>query len=100
MAQTAEKSKVSIKLPARLKVLYFKEHRSQLQAELKLSNVNQVPKLEKIIISVGLGKAKDEKKLLDVATNTLLKISGQKPVDTAAKQSIASFKLREGSKIG
>src|SRR5439155_12840714 len=61
---------------------------------------NEVPKLEKIVINVGLGRAKDEKRLLDVASNTITKITGQKPISTVAKQSIASFKLREGNRIG
>jgi large subunit ribosomal protein L5 len=59
-----------------------------------------VPKLEKITLNVGLGKAKDDKKTIEAALNTLTKITGQKPVETIAKKSIASFKLREGNKIG
>jgi large subunit ribosomal protein L5 len=62
--------------------------------------VHEVPRLEKIIVNVGLGRAKDEKRLLDVAANTLSKITGQQPMQTTAKKSIASFKLREGNKIG
>ena len=62
--------------------------------------VNQVPTLEKIVLNVGLGKAKDDKKTIEVAANTLRKITGQAPVDTFAKNSIAGFKLREGNKIG
>lgn len=84
----------------RLKKLYMSEIASQLKDELKLANIHEVPRLEKIVINVGLGRAKDDKRLLEVAENTLLKITGQKPVQTVAKQSIASFKLREGSKIG
>lgn len=85
---------------ARLKTEYTDKFIKQLKSELKLRNTHQVPRLEKIIINVGLGKAKDEKRLLEVATNTVSKITGQKPVETVAKQSIASFKLREGNKIG
>ncbi len=85
---------------ARLKVLYESQIRKELKDELKLGNINQVPKLEKIVINVGLGRAKDDKKLLEVATNTLRKITGQQPIETTAKQSIATFKLREGNKIG
>ncbi|HEY5152785.1 MAG TPA: 50S ribosomal protein L5, partial [Candidatus Saccharimonadales bacterium] len=55
---------------------------------------------EKIVVNISLGRVKDEKKLMDVATNTLRKITGQQPVQTAAKNSIAGFKLREGNKIG
>lgn len=85
---------------ARLKKLYNDTYSKELQDELKLSNKHQVPRLEKIVVSIGLGRAKDEKRLLEVAANTLRKITGQQPIDTVAKQSIASFKLREGSKIG
>jgi len=85
---------------ARLATQYRQKWAPQLRDELGLANVHQVPRLEKIIVSAGLGKAKDEKRLLEVATNTIAKITGQKPVVTIARKSIASFKLREGSKIG
>ncbi len=85
---------------SRLKLAYNNQFRKELKDELKLANINQVPKLEKIVINVGLGRAKDDKRLLEVAANTLRKITGQQPVETVAKQSIASFKLREGNKIG
>jgi len=88
------------KYTSRLKAQYTDKWTKELKDELKLGNVNQVPKLEKIVINVGLGRAKDEKRLLEVAANTLRKITGQQPVETIAKQSIASFKLREGNKIG
>ncbi len=84
---------------ARLKQ-QFLEITPELQKELNLANVNQVPKLEKIVVNIGLGKAKDDKKLMEVAANTLRKITGQQPVETTARMSIASFKLREGNKIG
>ncbi len=99
----AEATAVQAKSPAytpRLKKLYVDEIAGQLKDELKLSNIHEAPRLEKIVINVGLGRAKDDKRLLEVAGNTLMKITGQKPVQTVAKQSIASFKLREGSKIG
>jgi len=99
MAEAAVK-KAAPAYSSRLKKLYRTEYRPQLKDELGLKNINQAPELEKVVINVGLGKAKDEKRLLEVATNTLQKISGQKPVETVARQSIASFKLREGSKIG
>ncbi len=83
----------------RLKALYEAE-RKNLQKEFELSNVHEVPVLEKIIVNVGLGKAKDDKKHLEIASNTLRKITGQQPVETIAKKSIATFKLREGNKIG
>ena len=79
---------------------YNTTYKSELKQELNRPNVNNVPKLEKIVINVGLGKAKDDKKLMEVATNTLTKITGQKPIVTLSKLNIASFKLREGNKIG
>ncbi len=84
----------------RLKAAYDETYRGELVKELELANVNQAPSLEKIIVSAGLGRAKDEKRLLEVGANTLRKITGQQPIETAAKKAIAGFKLREGSKIG
>ncbi len=84
----------------RLKQEYNQKFAAELQKELGLKNSSEVPKLEKIVINVGLGKAKDDKKVFEVATNTLRKITGQQPVETIAKQSIAGFKLREGNRIG
>src|SRR5476649_2527004 len=72
----------------------------ELQVELKLPNAHQVPKLQKIVLNVGLGRAKDDKQVIEVATNTIRKITGQEPVQTKAKNSIAGFKLREGNMIG
>jgi large subunit ribosomal protein L5 len=97
---TAAKSKPTSAYAARLKTLYNDDLVKKLQKDLKLSNVHEVPRLEKIIVNVGLGRAKDEKRLLDVAASTLSKITGQQPMQTTAKKSIASFKLREGNKIG
>jgi len=84
----------------RLKQLYIDRIRSELVKELSLDNVNQAPVLEKIVVNVGMGRAKDDKKLLEVASNTLTKITGQQPISTVARKSIASFKLREGNRIG
>jgi len=84
----------------RLKQSFIATNRAALQKQLGLKNVNQVPVLEKVVVNVGLGRAKDDKKLMEVATNTLSKITGQRPIQTTAKKSIASFKLREGNKIG
>ena len=84
---------------ARLKRAYYDTYRAELAKELGIS-ISQVPKLRKISVNVGLGKAKDDKKLLEVAENTLSKITGQKPVATTSRLSIATFKLREGNKIG
>jgi large subunit ribosomal protein L5 len=85
---------------ARLRVQYVTSIVPELQKELNLKNIHQVPRLEKIVINTGLGRAKDEKKLIEYAANTLRKITGQQPVETLAKNSIAGFKLREGNKIG
>ncbi len=85
---------------SRLKLRYDSEIIPELMKELKLKNPHQVPKLEKVVINSGLGRAKDDKRLMEVATNTLRKITGQQPVQTTAKNSIAGFKLREGNKIG
>jgi large subunit ribosomal protein L5 len=85
---------------ARLKDLYNKQYAAELQKELKLANPHQVPRLEKIVVNVGLGRAKDDKKVIETASNTIRKITGQEPIDTVAKNSIAGFKLREGNKIG
>lgn len=102
-ATTKPTKKSTSKAPvsaARLKAEYTATYASELQKELGLKNINQVPVLEKIVVNVGLGKAKEDKKVIEVAGNTLRKITGQAPVDTFAKNSIAGFKLREGQKIG
>lgn len=80
----------------RLKALYDTQYRKELQAELGLANINQVPSLEKIVVSVGTGKKKDDKRHLEVVKNTLTKITGQAPVEKLAKKSIAGFKIRAG----
>ena len=99
---TATKSKTSkpVVTGARLRSEYFNTIIPALEKELGVSNLHQVPILDKIVLNVGLGRAKDDKKVMEVATNTLRKISGQQPVETVAKKSIAAFKLREGNKIG
>lgn len=86
----------------RLKALYETQYKKELQAELKLDNVHQVPKLEKIVVSVGTGKSKDDKRALETVKNTLTKITGQVPVERLAKKSIAGFKIRAkmGAPIG
>ena len=85
---------------ARLHAQYADTFAAELQKELGLANAHQVPKLQKIVINVGLGRAKDDKKVIETAKNTLRKITGQEPVETIAKNSIAGFKLREGNMIG
>ena len=86
----------------RLKALYASQYAKELQAELELANVHQVPKLEKIVVSVGTGKSKDDKRALETVKNTLTKITGQAPVERLAKKSIAGFKIRAnmGAPIG
>jgi large subunit ribosomal protein L5 len=84
----------------RLKADYNDKYVAELKKELNISNVHQVPVLKKIVLNVGLGRAMDDKKLMEIATNTITKITGQHPVQTSAKKSIAGFKLREGNKIG
>jgi large subunit ribosomal protein L5 len=86
---------------ARLKALYNTELVPRLQKELELANVHQVPRLEKIVLNVGLGKHKDDKSYHEMVVNTLRKITGQQPVDRMAKKSIATFKIRRGmNRIG
>lgn len=80
----------------RLKALYADSLVSDLKKELELGNVHQVPKLEKIVVSVGIGKNKDDKRHHEMVATTLRKITGQQPVDRMAKKSIASFKIRAG----
>jgi large subunit ribosomal protein L5 len=78
----------------RLKALYKDKIVKELQAELNLSNIHQVPKIEKIVVSAGIGKNKDDKKHYETVRNTLTKITGQATVDRMAKKSIATFKIR------
>jgi large subunit ribosomal protein L5 len=96
---TKTTAKKPVTTSARLKKQYNEVFRAELASELGI-NINEVPKLRKISVNVGLGKAKDDKKLLEIAANTLSKITGQQPVSTTSRLSIATFKLREGNKIG
>jgi large subunit ribosomal protein L5 len=84
----------------RLKLRYEQELKPQLREELSLPNVMQVPRLEKIVVNMGVGRATQQRSLLDGAVTDLTIITGQKPLVTKAKKSIASFKLREGNEIG
>lgn len=94
MAKTA--TSAAERTAPRLKALYNDTIVKELQAELGLENVHQVPKLEKIVVSVGIGKNKDDKRYYETVKNTLTKITGQAPVDRMAKKSIATFKIRAG----
>jgi large subunit ribosomal protein L5 len=84
----------------RLKLKYRDEIRTALQAELELPKIMMVPRLEKIVLNMGVGGALAQPKLLDGAVADLALIAGQKPVVTRAKKSIAGFKLRQGNAIG
>jgi large subunit ribosomal protein L5 len=86
--------------PARLRVLFEKELAATLQKELGLKNKLETPRIKKITINMGLGEAISNPKIMDSAVEELRAISGQQPVVTKAKKSIATFKLREGQKIG
>jgi len=85
---------------ARLKEKYEKEIRPTLQKDMGLKNTMAVPKIEKIVINMGLGEATQNVKILDPLMADLASITGQKPVPTKAKKSIAAFKVREGMPIG
>jgi large subunit ribosomal protein L5 len=84
----------------RLKTRYDSEIRNQLKDSLSLPNIMMVPRLEKIVINMGVGRATQQQSLLEGAVRDLTAISGQKPLVTRAKKSIAGFKLREGNAIG
>src|SRR5690606_34128588 len=84
----------------RLKAKYNDEVRDQLQQQLGLGNVMEVPRFEKIVVNMGVGAAVGQGSLLEHAITDLTQITGQKPVTTRAKKSIAGFKLREGNAIG
>jgi large subunit ribosomal protein L5 len=84
----------------RLKQRYDEEVRAQLKEELGLSNIMEVPRFEKIVLNMGVGLASQQASLLEGAVRDLAAISGQKPLVTRAKKSIAAFKLREGNPIG
>lgn len=84
----------------RLKRRYNESIRAQLQSDLGLGNVMEVPRLEKIVVNMGVGRAVQQHSLLDGAVADLTVITGQKPLVTKAKKSIAGFKLREGNAIG
>jgi large subunit ribosomal protein L5 len=84
----------------RLKVRYNAELRGELKDELGLANVMQVPRLVKVVVNMGVGEGSKEPRLLDGAVRDLTEITGQRPLVTKAKKSIAGFKLREGQSVG
>ena len=83
-----------------MKTLYTNEVAPALLKKFNYKSTMQIPKLDKIVINIGLGEAKDNPKVIDAALNDLTIITGQKPVVTKAKKSIANFKLRQGMSIG
>lgn len=87
-------------MAARLKDVYKAEIFPALKEKFQYSNVMEVPKLEKITINIGLGEAKDNAKMMEKAVEELALISGQRPVVTKAKKSIANFKVRQGMPVG
>lgn len=87
-------------MAARMRETYKNEVFNALMEKFKYKNVNEVPKLEKITLNMGLGDTKENAKLLEMAVTELGLISGQKPVITKARKSIANFKLRQGMSIG
>ncbi|MCH5290161.1 MAG: 50S ribosomal protein L5 [Treponema sp.] len=84
----------------RLKKVYKEKYAPELFKELGYTSVMQIPQIKKIVVSMGVGEALTNKKLLDAAVTDLTQITGQKAVKTKAKKSIANFKLREGNEIG
>ena len=88
------------KYTPRLKELYYASVRDALKEKFGYTNVNQIPKFEKIVVNMGVGEAARDSKALEGAIRDLTAITGQKPVTTRAKKSIAQFKLREGQAIG
>ena len=85
---------------SRLKEKYINEVTSKLVEKFKYSNLMQVPKIEKVVINMGVGEAKDNSKVLESVVNDMQLISGQKPIICRAKKSISNFKLRENMPIG
>jgi len=96
----AEKAAPAEKIPSRLYDFYRQECVPRMMQEFRYKSPMQVPKLEKIVVNMGLGEAIQNIKLLESASGELAAITGQKPVVTRAKRSIAAFKLREGMPIG
>lgn len=84
----------------RLKEKYLKEVKSELQKQLDIKNVNDIPRLTKIVVNMGVGEAAGDSKILDNAMNDMRIITGQQPMVCRAKKSIAGFKIREGMAIG
>ena len=100
MKDTDQKEVVPKMLTARMKDIYQKEVVPKMMTEFKYTNVMQVPKLTRIVLNIGLGEAVKDAKVIEAASRDLGAITGQRPVITKAKKSIANFKLRAGMPIG
>jgi large subunit ribosomal protein L5 len=87
-------------MTSRLKIKYMEEVVPAMMERFNYKNVMEVPKLEKIVINMGIGEARENPKVLEAAVNELAQITGQRPVVTKAKKSIANFKVREGMNVG
>ena len=99
-AKAAENKEVGVKEVNRLKKRYIEEVVPALKKHFDYKNVNHIPKLEKIVVNAGIGDAKDNSKSFQIAVEELKSITGQKPLVTHAKKSVANFKLREGQPVG
>ena len=99
-AKAAENKEVGVKEVNRLKKRYIEELVPALKKHFDYKNVNRIPKLEKIVVNAGIGDAKDNSKSFQIAVEELKSITGQKPLVTHAKKSVANFKLREGQPVG
>jgi len=93
-------TKESKRVEPRLKVLYKEKIKDELMKKFNYKNVMMIPKLEKIVLSMGVGKAVQDKKKLETAVEDLTNIAGQRAVKSKAKKSIATFKIRQGMEIG
>jgi len=100
MSETLSETTVETKIVPRLKTKYAVSIKQSLVEEFKYANVNQVPRLVKVVVNMGVGDAAKDSKLIDGAVRDLTLITGQKPQVTKARKSIAQFKLREGMPIG
>jgi large subunit ribosomal protein L5 len=87
------------KIP-RLKKEYYEKYRNELMKELKLSNIMEVPRFEKVVINVGMGEAIENKEAMDDMTKQLALITGQRPIVTKARKAISGFNIRKGEEIG
>ena len=100
MSETNGQANGASKGPSRLKLLYESEIRTQLMEQFGYTNALQAPKLEKIVLNMGVGEAVADGKKIDAAVQDMTLIAGQKPIATKARKSVASFKVRTGMQVG